>query len=742
MASYQMKPAVRLSATRVVLATAIALMTTAIGSARQAPGAGNVSPAQLFQQATHQQDAAGNLEAAVALYTRVLAAKPDRALAAKAQLQLALCLEKLGKPEARGALETLVRDYADQRDVAAYARDRMAATATARSSDDHGFVAREIWTGDSLTEHVIPKDASATIGFRVKPSSDGQWLAFADAASFNVAIRNVTTGEIRLVTRDARPASVVGWDEAEGAMHPFVSPDGSQVAYQWFSHDKLSLRVVPVGGGRPRVVASLGDLYVGAIRWSPDGRTLALIAARWGDVHIALMSLSDGTMTRVKALPWRTDYTFGTDMGGVSLGGFSPDGRWLLYSVEGARPGDGDAIFAIAVDGSQQTTLIHGPSTNQSPAWTPDGRAVVFVSDRGTDFGLWSIAVANGKPASAPELLRANVGHIQGLGFSRNGSLFYGRMNLRDDVLAVDLDPATGALTSQPAPLIDRSMGSNRGARWSPDQRRLAFVRSTPSGDTVVVRSVDGAERTLPTTFRSGPYGFAAPTWFPDGRSLLIPDIDRTVRRKTVRRVQLDTLEETVVLDGPNWEMRGVTGPSPDGKSVYYSKAPESPAGDGRELVRLVRRDLESGHETELYRAEFTSPPASFSPAISPDGERLAFVLMTEARVRTLMTLTTAGGSPKPVATGDWLPLGENQSLVWTRDGRFILVASEQTHGVRRVWAVPADGGAPRQLDVAMPGLRLADVSPDGRRLAFVVTRTSPELGVFDNVLKPAAAAK
>ena len=60
MASYQTKPAMRSGAACVVLATAIAWMTIAIGSAAQAPG-GN-SPAQLFQQATHQEEAAGNLE--------------------------------------------------------------------------------------------------------------------------------------------------------------------------------------------------------------------------------------------------------------------------------------------------------------------------------------------------------------------------------------------------------------------------------------------------------------------------------------------------------------------------------------------------------------------------------------------------------------------------------------------------------------------------------------------------------
>ncbi len=148
MASYQTKPAMRSGAACVVLATAMALMTIAIGSAGQGPGGNSLSPRQLFQQATHQEDAAGNLEDALALYRRVLAANPDRALAARAQLRLAVCLEKLGKPEATAALKAVVRDYGDQRDVVAQALERLAATGAPRSVDDRGFVAREIWTGE------------------------------------------------------------------------------------------------------------------------------------------------------------------------------------------------------------------------------------------------------------------------------------------------------------------------------------------------------------------------------------------------------------------------------------------------------------------------------------------------------------------------------------------------------------------------------------------------------------------
>ena len=117
-------------------------------------------------------------------------------------------------------------------------------------------------------------------------------------------------------------------------------------------------------------------------------------------------------MTRLKSLPWTANYSGAS----VELGGFSPDGRFLVYAMRNdLRPGLG-GIFAIAVDGSQETALVQGASKDSSPAWTPDGSAVMFVSDRSTNYGLWSIRVANGRPIGAPELVRGNVGPVQDWG--------------------------------------------------------------------------------------------------------------------------------------------------------------------------------------------------------------------------------------------------------------------------------------------------------------------------------------
>ena len=86
--------------------------------------------AELFQAAVTQERAAGNLEEAIKLYQRVAKEfASDRALASKALVAEARCYEKLGQNKADQATklyEQVARDYRDQPDQSATARERLA----------------------------------------------------------------------------------------------------------------------------------------------------------------------------------------------------------------------------------------------------------------------------------------------------------------------------------------------------------------------------------------------------------------------------------------------------------------------------------------------------------------------------------------------------------------------------------------------------------------------------------------
>ncbi|MCJ7589549.1 MAG: tetratricopeptide repeat protein, partial [Candidatus Aminicenantes bacterium] len=80
----------------------------------------------LLGAALHQEEVEGNLEAAIETYKKLLAEFPgNRPLAAKAQLHLGFCYEKLGAANAEDAYRKVIAEFADQPEAVSAARERL-----------------------------------------------------------------------------------------------------------------------------------------------------------------------------------------------------------------------------------------------------------------------------------------------------------------------------------------------------------------------------------------------------------------------------------------------------------------------------------------------------------------------------------------------------------------------------------------------------------------------------------------
>src|SRR5713226_9744000 len=165
--------------------------------------------AEVLMQAAHQKQLVeGQLEEAIQLYNSILAKySGNRAVAAKALVQMGQCYEKLGNTEARKAYEHVLRDYADQNEAAAQARARLAVLSGDVASRSSEMVTRRVWAGS---------DVEAGVSL----SPDGRYLSYADWETGDLALRDLVTGKTRRLTNEGSSVDDIRLSA--------ISPDGKE----------------------------------------------------------------------------------------------------------------------------------------------------------------------------------------------------------------------------------------------------------------------------------------------------------------------------------------------------------------------------------------------------------------------------------------------------------------------------------------------------------------------------------
>jgi Tol biopolymer transport system component len=578
-----------------------------------------------------------------------------------------------------------------------------------------GVVNRQVWGG-------------AGVDILGSVSSDGRSLSFVDWDTGDLAVRDLEAGKNRRLTN-------AGGDFSEHVLHSVMSADGKQVAYSWMNNDGFyDLRLISVDGSKPRVLyTNKGMEYVQPTGWSPDGKEILAIFCRKDLVNqIVLIAVADGSARVLKTLDWRIPMKTS----------FSPDGRYIAYDLPPQEDATNGDIFLLSADGKRESTLVEHPANDLYPVWTPDGKHILFASDRTGSLGVWIIPVADGQPQGSAQLVKQDVGgRIVPLGFAREGSFYYGLETGMMDVYTASLDFQTGELLSPPRKATERFVGSNSSPDWSPDGRYLAYIsRRGPlwQGSYVVcIRSLEtGEERDLSPKLS---YIFT-PRWSPDGRSILLLGLDRKYRR-SLYLMDVQSGKATPLVQTGVSEVWSNILWSSDGKAIFYLRQ-ES----GSKTPSIVVREVETGQEKEVCRASAGSFINSF--AVSPDGRWIVFRFFDQAPgLVGLKVVPSAGGAPRELVR---LEKGENipgfGPLVWSPDGSQVLFTKGGTspQGMRfELWRVPVEGGKPQRADLAMDGLRDVRIHPDGRRITFSAGRPeSAEVWVMENFLPTPRAAK
>jgi Tol biopolymer transport system component len=412
----------------------------------------------LFQKGLVQERVKGDLDEAIKVYKSIIVKFPDnRPIAAKALLHIGLCYEKLGATEAQKAYLRLIKDFADQPEIVAQARVRLSKLSSADDKGASVMSTRQVWA-----------PALDTMG---GPSPDGRYISYVNWNKGNLAVHDLETGENRDLTDEGT------WEgDSQFCDVSIWSPDSSQIAYCWLTGYQADLRIVGLDGSKPRVLhRDFKSGYLWPRAWSHDGEHILGVfcnkgtdaAKESGHIDkIGMVSVEDGSLRILKLQGNRRSKYMD----------FSPDDRDLVFDLEAEEDSGTYDIHLMAFDGSRETPLVVHPANDGAPFWTPDGKHIVFASDRTGSNALWILEVDEGKPKGYPTQVKEMGKEFRSMGFTVDGSFYYNTTIADLNVYVATLDFKAGKVLTGPTKVSLLFDGSNMAPVWSPDGKYLAYA--------------------------------------------------------------------------------------------------------------------------------------------------------------------------------------------------------------------------------------------------------------------------
>ena len=539
-----------------------------------------------------------------------------------------------------------------------------------------------------------------------RPSPDGRYFAVTDWRTGNLGLRDINTGEIRLLTNRTKSPH-------EGqALSAVFSPDGSHIAYSWLQSGVFELWIVDTRTREDTLLLRDPSLrFCDVDDWSPDGAHL-LSHFQWRDStgQIAVISVADHSVS------------FPQPKGTYGKLRFAPDSVHVVFSAPQQKQDFESDIFEVPLSGGPVETLVKNPANDNIIGFSRDGRQLIFSSDREGTYGVWAVAFSGYATSGEPVALAHDLGRAAPIGLTQDGTLYYTVATNSEDVYTAEIDVTSGTLLSAPDNVVKRFRGSFRFPSWSADGRRLSFISFLDGGPRIGIYSRETQEIHPLAPKLSF---FARPQWDPSGNRIFVMGTDGG-GRSGIFRVDANTSDAQFAIDG-----RGLDGNegawARDGRTLFDRF--------GNAKLGIFRMDIHTGGRQVLY----VPPPGldlgQENLALSPDESILAFqARQPESGKSSLMVIPASGGSARAlltIAKPESFPFG---SFAWTADSTQILAVRTRDKN-SEVWLVPVDGSTPRKIE--FPSMRIFQLrmNPDGRTIAFVSGEASGEVWVAENLL-------
>jgi len=432
----------------------------------------------------------------------------------------------------------------------------------------------------------------------------------------------------------------------------------------------------------------------------------------------------------------------------VSL--FAADPNRILFNRIGPYE---MTLYISKADGSDEHPLLKSPGLDYNPAWSPDGRSIVFTSERNGSADLYMVK----SDGTGLERLTDDPAYDDQAAFSPDSKQIVfvtTRAGGTADLWILDLD------THKARPLTSGPGGDFRPA-WSPDGKWIAF--SSDRGSNLPMRKGAWEHLHLVDIYLVHPDGSGlkrltehgdfcgSPKWSADSSRLLSYCMSaedtwsyRTAKPKTgdTRLVSIDIASgaATTAVAGPGVKMSPAWLPSGQvayvrkdivAPGIFYGDGKPGPAGavrspswspDGSHVVyhKILSNLARDWQKTWSRDSRYDLVLTRWLPAFHPSGERFVASAPDITGVSELRLVETGANSSRPlfrqpgksVMAAQWSPTGD---AILFGLGTFF---ANRDRGAQ-VAMVKPDGSGFRQLTSGTNNNGFPSPSPDGKRFVY-----------------------
>jgi Tol biopolymer transport system component/serine/threonine protein kinase len=513
-------------------------------------------------------------------------------------------------------------------------------------------------------------------------------VGFLGWSSFRSAPPVIIVSNIRQITR-----------APEVEFLPVLSPGGREVAYATghFGTGEFHIAVRDLGGGRALPLTEDRPGVQIFPRWTADGERVVFVERRAGEFGLYAIPRFGGPATPIPG-PSRIGSIYGDSIayrhrdslmvqslqGGAarfvatipgsshSLA-WSPDGsrivgvegniQWLLAA--NIAP---SSLWVLDMATGRRSYVTQYPSLNVSPQWLPDGRGLLFISDREGSRDVYAVwLTGSGEPGAAPTRVTTGL-DPHSITISHDGStVVYSELSSRSNVWQIPLSGTGPASLSEARPVtVGNQTAENHGL--SPDGRLLAYDSNQDGNQEIYVVPVEGGE---PRQLTTDPGHDFHPEFSPDGNEIVFYSMRYGTRDLFLIPAGGGTA--TRLTDDPGQEQHPSF--SPDGLSIAYMAGPQ---------VAIISRDHVGG-EWSLPRVMGEGG----YPSWSSDGEWMAI-----ERGRSIIALGP-GGQERVIVDGAAAGFTGASWPALSLDGETVYFRAAHADGRYGIWAAPTAGGLP-----------------------------------------------